>query len=168
MIDMLRQRRLSLAIAALVIAVDQITKTWALNALDDRTIDLIWTLRFNLAFNRGMAFSRGDALGPIIGVVALVVVIVFVTRAKTAGTRLGRIALGLIVGGALGNIADRLFRDDAWLRGAVVDFIDVQWWPIFNVADIGVTVGGVLFAISAYRNDRVRARASVAAEATEP
>ena len=46
--------------------------------------------------------------------------------------------------GRVGNLLDRLFREPGWLRGAVVDFIDLQWWPIFNVADICVTVGGAL------------------------
>jgi signal peptidase II len=164
MIEMLRQRRLTLAIAAVVIVIDQITKSWALRALDDRNVELIWTLRLNLAFNRGMAFSRGDGLGPVIGVVALVVVIVFVSRARTATTSVGRVAVGLIVGGALGNITDRLLRGEGWLRGAVVDFIDLQWWPIFNVADIGVVVGGALFAISAYRDDRRKPVAPAAVE----
>jgi signal peptidase II len=53
------------------------------------------------------------------------------------------LAVGLVVAGALGNIIDRLFRNEGWLRGKVVDFIDFQWFPIFNVADIAVNVGGV-------------------------
>ena len=61
-----------------------------------------------------------------------------------SSSRLYPVAVGLITGGAVGNLLDRLFREPGWLRGAVVDFIDVQWWPIFNVADIGVTVGGAL------------------------
>ena len=61
---------------------------------------------------------------------------------------LARVSAGLLIGGALGNLVDRVFRGDGWLHGAVVDFIDVQWWPIFNVADIGVTCGAVLFALS--------------------
>ena len=62
-------------IAAVVVLVDQLTKQWALNALADRNIDVVGSLRFNLAFNTGMAFSQGTGLGPIIGIVALVVVV---------------------------------------------------------------------------------------------
>lgn len=138
-----------LAVAALVIVLDQLTKHWALGALDGgRTIDLFWTLRFNLAFNTGMAFSRGGGFGPVIGVVALVVVVVIVLSLGNTSSRLGALAAGLLIGGAVGNIIDRLFRDEGWFRGAVVDFIDLQWFPIFNVADIGVTVGGVLLVLA--------------------
>ena len=52
-----------------------------------------------------------------------------------------------MVGGAIGNLLDRLFRGDAWLHGSVVDFIDFQWFPIFNVADMGVNIGGALFVL---------------------
>ena len=63
-------------------------------------------------------------------------------------------SVGLIVGGAVGNLLDRLFREPGWLRGGVVDFIDLQWWPIFNVADIAITVGGVLLLLSSLRPPR--------------
>jgi len=62
---------------------------------------------------------------------------------------LGQVAVGMVIGGALGNVADRLFRGDGWLHGSVIDFIDPQWWPIFNVADIGVVVGGILLVFGA-------------------
>lgn len=138
-----------LAVAAVVVVLDQLTKHWALDALDGgRTIDLFWTLRFNLAFNTGMAFSRGGGFGPVIGVVALIIVTVIVLSLGNTSTAIGAMAAGLLIGGALGNIVDRLFRDDGWFRGAVVDFIDLQWFPIFNVADIGVTVGGALLVLT--------------------
>ncbi len=139
-----RSLRVSLAVAAAVVVVDQLTKEWALDALADGPIDVVWTLRFNLAFNKGMAFSQGSGLGPIIGVVALCVIVGLLVSVGRSSSRLYPVAVGLITGGAVGNLLDRLFREPGWLRGAVVDFIDVQWWPIFNVADIGVTVGGAL------------------------
>jgi signal peptidase II len=139
-----RSLRGALAIAAAVVVVDQLTKEWALDALADGPIDVLWTLRFNLAFNKGMAFSQGTGLGPIIGVVALCVVVALLVSVGRSSSRLYPLAVGLITGGAVGNLLDRLFREPGWLRGAVVDFIDLQWWPVFNVADIGVTVGGAL------------------------
>lgn len=142
-----RSLRGPLALAALVVIADQLTKHWAVNSLDDRSIDVVWTLRLHLAFNSGMAFSRGDGLGPIIGVIALVVVVAFVVSLRRSGSRWSTIGVGLIVGGAVGNIVDRLFRDPGWLRGRVVDFIDLQWWPIFNVADIGITVGALMLLV---------------------
>ncbi len=139
----------ALVVAGIVIVLDQITKQWALSTLDDgHVIDLVWTLRFNLAFNTGMAFSQGAGLGPVIGVIALFVVVALLVSIGRATSRIYPFAVGLIAGGAIGNLLDRLFREPGWLRGAVVDFIDVQWFPIFNVADIAVTVGGTLLVLS--------------------
>ncbi len=64
------------------------------------------------------------------------------------------VAAGLVVGGALGNVADRLFRGPGWLAGGVVDFIDLQWFPIFNIADMAVNVGAVVYLISSARGNR--------------
>jgi signal peptidase II len=136
------------------VLLDQLTKEWALNALADGPIDVVWTLRFNLAFNKGMAFSQGTGLGPIIGVVALVVIVGLLVSIGRSTSRLYPLAVGLIVGGAIGNLLDRLFRAPGWFRGAVVDFIDLQWWPIFNVADIGVTVGGALLLLTSVLDSR--------------
>jgi signal peptidase II len=142
--------RLTLVVALVVVLIDQVTKAWALNALvDGRIIEIFWTLQFNLVFNNGMAFSRGTSLGPIIGVVALVVTFFLLRASIRTSSALAQCAFGLVVGGAIGNVVDRMFRDDAWMRGAVVDFIDLQWWPVFNVADMGVTIGaGMLVAHS--------------------
>ena len=131
--------------------VDQLTKRWALDELSDGNIDLIGSLRFNLAFNKGMAFSQGAGLGPIIGVVALLVVVGLLVSIGRSTSRLYPLAVGLIIGGAVGNLLDRLFRAPGWLRGGVVDFIDVQWWPIFNVADIAVVVGAVMLVVTTMR-----------------
>ena len=150
-----RSLRGPLLIAAVVVLVDQLAKHWALNALSGgRTIDVVGSLRFNLAFNRGMAFSQGAGLGPVIGVVALLVVVGLLVSIGRTGSRIYPLAVGLIIGGAVGNLLDRLFRDPGWLRGGVVDFIDLQWWPIFNVADIAITVGGGLLLVSSLRGSR--------------
>ena len=141
----------SLVVAAIVIVLDQLTKHWAINRLSDgRDIDVIGSLRFNLAFNSGMAFSRGEGLGPIIGVVAVVVVAVLLVGLRREGSRLGDIASGMVIGGALGNVVDRLFRGDGWFHGSVIDFIDLQWWPIFNVADMAITIGGLLLVYGSF------------------
>ncbi|TPW15296.1 MAG: lspA [Acidimicrobiaceae bacterium] len=145
-----RIARSSLLVALVVLVVDQLAKQWAVDALADGSErHVIWTLQWNLAYNTGMAFSRGRGLGPVIALVALLVVIVLVVSTARTESRVARFAAGLLIGGALGNLADRVFRGDGWLKGGVVDFIDFQWWPIFNVADIGVSVGAVLFALSA-------------------
>ncbi len=134
-------------VAVIVIVIDQLAKHWAVNRLSEGDIDLIGSLRFNLTYNSGMAFSRGEGLGPIIGVVAVVVVAVLLVGLRREGSRLGDIASGMVIGGALGNVVDRLFRGDGWFHGSVIDFIDLQWWPIFNVADMAITIGGVLLVL---------------------
>ena len=134
------------------IALDQITKAWADSALRDGDVDVVWTLRFRLAFNSGASFSMGPGYGPWIAAAALVIVAVLVWQGRTAPTRLAAVALALIVGGAVGNVLDRAFRGDSGVfGGSVIDFIDLQFWPIFNVADTGVVVGAVLLIISAFR-----------------
>jgi signal peptidase II len=145
-------RARSLLVAAIVIAVDQFTKWWALTALDpDHPTHVVWTLQLALSYNSGMAFSRGRGLGPVIGVAARVIIVVFVLKLRAVKGRLATVASGLVIGGALGNICDRLFRSGGFLRGKVVDFIDFQWWPVFNVADMAITIGGVLLVFSMSR-----------------
>jgi len=149
-------RRLWLLVATIVV-VDQLSKHWALNRLSGgRTIDIVGSLRFNLAFNKGMAFSQATGAGPIIGALGFVVIIGIVLWLRRSAQGLAAIAAGMIVGGAIGNLVDRLLRGDAWLRGAVVDFVDLQWFPIFNVADSAISVGAMLMIIASFRKTPVR------------
>jgi signal peptidase II len=79
------------------------------------------------------------------------VVVVLLRYASHATSRLALVGIGLVVGGAVGNLLDRILRaGDGFLQGGVVDFIDAQWWPIFNIADIGVVVGAVLLVIGTW------------------
>ena len=134
------------------ILADQLTKNWAEANLDTRDIDVVWTLRFHLAYNNAAAFSLGSGYGPWIALAALVVVGVLVWQGRTITTRLGAVALALIVGGAVGNVYDRAFRGDSgFFHGSVIDFIDLRWWPIFNVADIGVVCGAILLVVASLR-----------------
>ena len=146
---MMKTSRMSLLISAVIVLLDQISKAWALRDLaDGRIIHVIWTMQFNLTFNRGMAFSRGTGIGPIIGVIALVVVVLLLLSLRRADNALTRVATGLIIGGAVGNILDRLFRGSGWMRGAVIDFIDFQWWPVFNVADMAIMIGAATMMVA--------------------
>ncbi len=140
--------RAPIAIAVGVVVLDQLTKHWAVTWLGDDIIEVVWTLQFNLAFNNGMAFGQGQGLGPVIAVVATLVIVYLLVSLRTEGNRMSTIGMGLLIGGAAGNLVDRLFRGDAWLRGAVVDFIDFQWFPIFNIADIAVNVGAALLILN--------------------
>jgi signal peptidase II len=136
---------------AVVIVLDQLTKHWSLNALNaGRTIAIFWTLQLNLVFNSGMAFSQGQGAGRIIGVLAIGVVIGLLMSLRKPMTMTTVIGTGLLIGGACGNILDRMFRGDGWMSGAVVDFIDLQWFPVFNVADSAVTVGAGFLILGAF------------------
>jgi signal peptidase II len=153
-----RAWRAPVAIAVGVVIVDQLTKHWAVTSLgSDREIDLVWTLRLNLAFNNGMAFGQGQGFGPVIGVIATIVIVYLLVSLRSEASTMSTIGMGLLIGGAAGNLIDRLFRgDDGFLRGAVVDFIDFQWFPIFNVADMAVNVGAVLLILSSVLSARAQ------------
>jgi len=145
----MKTSRMSLLISAVIVLLDQVSKAWALRDLaDGRIIHVIWTMQFNLTYNRGMAFSRGTGIGPIIGVIGLVVVALLLLSLRRADNTLTRVATGLIIGGAVGNILDRLFRGSGWMRGAVIDFIDFQWWPVFNVADMAIMIGAATMMVA--------------------
>ncbi len=143
------------AVGGLVLIIDQLTKHWAVNRLSNgRVIDVVGSLRFNLLYNTGAAFSlgSGSGMGPWISVIAIGVV-VFLALGHTSRFTLGATAAGLIAGGAVGNLADRALRGDAgFLHGAVIDFIDLQWWPVFNIADAGVVVGAALLVLASFKN----------------
>ena len=131
-------------VAATALAVDQLTKAWAIERLPGDPIDVIWTLRLAVTTNTGAAFSLAGGAGPLIAILALGVVVFLLWQGRAINSRLGAVALGLILGGALGNLADRAFRGDGFFNGGVIDFIDLQWWPVFNVADSCVVIGGFL------------------------
>lgn len=135
-----------------VLVLDQVTKWWALRALSGETIDLFWTIRFRLVYNTGAAFSQGEDLGPVLALLVVAVVILLVRLAARSRDRLSRLVIGAVIGGALSNLADRVFRaEDGLLSGAVVDFVDLQWWPVFNLADAAIVVGGVAIVLRGWR-----------------
>lgn len=140
------------AAAALVVALDQLSKQWALSVLADGPIDLVGSLRLRLTFNDGAAFSIGRGRTTLIALVGLTIVGVIIRLGLRAEHRLWAIGIGVVLGGALGNLADRAFRaGDGLLGGRVVDFIDLQWWPVFNVADVSLWVGIGLVLVAGWR-----------------
>jgi len=148
------KRLLAWVLAAFVVVLDQITKQLAVSRLADGAVDVIWTLRFRLTYNSGMAFGAGSSLGPLIAIGAFVVVM-FLAKSISGQPRLvNQVAVGVLVGGAIGNLVDRLFRSPGFLRGAVVDFIDFGWFPVFNVADIAINVGAALLILSVLTDSR--------------
>lgn len=154
------------AIFGVVLAVDQATKQWALSRLSDgRIVEVVGSLQLQLTWNTGASFSVGSdlELGPYIAVLALVVVGWLLLTGHTV-SRLGAVAAGMVAGGAVGNLVDRALRtgpygaDVGFMGGAVVDFIDVQWWPIFNVADMGVVGGAILLVLASIVHGDPKAR----------
>jgi signal peptidase II len=138
----------AVAVAALVVVVDQLTKWWALDRLSSGPIHVIGTLDLELSRNTGASFSlfQGKALFLVPVAVVLVAVLgVLAWRAPTTGRAA---VFGLIIGGALGNLSDRLFRGD---HGAVVDFVALHFWPTFNVADASIVVGCAFLLVSLAR-----------------
>lgn len=150
-----RHRGTFAAAAAVVVALDQLTKQWALSALSEGPIDLVGSLRLKLVFNDRAAFSLGGDNATVIALIGLAVVAVIIRMGIRADRRPWALGLGIVLGGALGNLADRAFRaGDGLLGGRVVDMVDLQWWPVFNLADAALWVGiGVL--VLASRRDTV-------------
>ena len=141
---------LLLGVAAVVLLLDQLSKAWVVSELaDGRVIDLVGSLRLRLTMNYGSAFSIANGRGALISLLALAVVAVLLRTGRHARSPAMAVALGLVVGGAIGNLLDRAFRaGEGFLGGGVVDFIDLQWWPVFNLADSAIVVGAItLFAV---------------------
>jgi len=135
--------RVSVVAGLLTLLVDQLTKNWARDSLaGEPPVEVIGSwLRFTYAENPGAAFSIFTGSGRTIGLIAIGVVVFLLVLIGKSTRRSEAIGLGLILGGALGNLTDRMTRADGFLDGSVVDWID--WWfiPTFNVADAALNVG---------------------------
>ena len=140
--------------AVLAYGADRITKIWAEATLPAGPIDLVpgvLTLRFTT--NSGGAFSIGQrAPWFFVGVTAIVVAIILATSFRHTSRIVGA-SLGLVLGGALGNLTDRAIRGSG-MRGRVVDFIDFHVWPVFNLADSAIVIGAVLLAWAGLREKK--------------
>jgi signal peptidase II len=162
-----RRRRAALslfAVALVAYGLDRLTKVWAEATLPGDPIEVIpgvLTLRFTE--NSGGAFSIGrSAPWFFVGVSSIVCLAIVVTAFRHTDRWVGA-ALGLVLGGALGNLTDRVIRGPA-LEGHVIDFVDLHVWPVFNVADSAVVVGALVLAWLGFRDREGRARE--AADAT--
>ncbi len=142
--------RFTLIMASVILVADHLSKWWAQSHLEagicspETCLTVFGTrLRFHLVYNTGAAFSLGEGFGWLIAPLAFVMAGGLLLVARQTSDRASLIALGLVIGGALGNMVDRVMRaEDGLFSGGVVDFIDFQFWPVFNVADMAV-VGGV-------------------------
>jgi signal peptidase II len=141
----------AVAVAVAVVAADQLTKWWAVERLSSGPVHIIGSLDLELARNSGASFSLFQGKGFILALVAVVLIAVLAVMIWQAPTTGRAVALGLILGGAIGNLSDRLFRGD---HGSVVDFVALHFWPTFNLADTCVVVGCGLLLISLVRTSR--------------
>jgi signal peptidase II len=152
--------RRGLLIASAVLVLDQVSKQWILRSVMNppQLVEIMPMFNLVLTWNRGVSFglfAMGTDLGPwILSILALVIVAVLLVWLRAAEGKLIAVALGLIVGGAIGNVIDRV------IYGAVVDFLDVYWgsyhWPAFNVADSGITVGAILLVADSLFSGRTQ------------
>ncbi len=157
---------LVLGTAAAVLALDRGTKIWAEHSFSVHPRDVIdGVLTFRFTTNSGGAFSMGDQAPLLFAIAAIVVCAAIAVTAFRARPALHAVALGLILGGALGNLFDRAFRGSG-LSGRVVDFIDLHAWPVFNLADAAIVSGAALLAVQAFREQR-SAKGHAIAEAAD-
>ena len=135
-----------LGVAVVVFALDLITKVLAVAHIDPRDpISIIGdTVTLTLVRNPGAAFSMATGMTWVLTIVAIAVVIGVVKIGRTLQSGWWALGLGLVLGGALGNLVDRIFRSPGPLQGHVVDFVSVGWWPVFNVADSAIVCGAIL------------------------
>ena len=142
---------LLVGLAAAVAVIDQVTKVIALGALDRHTyVPLVGEyLGFRLVFNPGAAFSMATGSTWLFTVITLIVVVVILRYARRLNSLPWAIALGMLLGGAIGNLIDRIFRDPGPFRGHVVDFISYYDWFVGNVADIGIVVAALMICVLA-------------------
>ena len=141
-----RQLRLLLSVAAVVLALDIVTKVLAVKLLKPgQPVSIIGdTVTWTLVRNSGAAFSMATGYTWMLTVIATGVVVGIFWMGRRLVSPWWAIGLGMILGGATGNLVDRFFRSPGPLQGHVVDFLSIGWWPVFNVADPSVVGGAIL------------------------
>ena len=149
----LRLFALLVGVGLLTLVLDQGSKVWALAALTPgEPRDLLGpVLRLNLIRNAGAAFSLGDGVTWLLTIVALGIVVWVGRAALRVGHRWWAVTLGMLLGGAIGNLIDRILREPGFGRGHVVDFIDYFGLFIGNIADIAIVAAAVIGALLALR-----------------
>jgi signal peptidase II len=134
--------------ALAIIVLDQATKQLALSGLDDGPVDLInGALTLRLTYNSGGAFGLLPGLPGFFLIATVVVVVAILLWVRRIEDYRWMVPLGMVLGGGVGNLTDRIVRTT---EGRVVDFIDLHWWPVFNLADASIVIGvGLILLLSA-------------------
>jgi signal peptidase II len=147
-------------VAVLVLALDIVSKVSVVATLSNRTpIRLLGgflTLRVDR--NPGAAFSLGTSMTLVFSAIAISVIVVILRTSRRIRSLPWAVTLGLLLGGATGNLGDRIFRYPGIFRGYVVDWIQVPHWPVFNLADSAIVCGGILAVLLSARGVRLDGR----------
>jgi signal peptidase II len=141
------------AVGFVVYLLDQGTKALAVAHLEDRPPVRVvgGLLQLELVRNPGAAFSTGTSYTIVLSLVALTATVVVLVLARRLRNRFWAFGLGCLLGGVLGNLTDRVFREPSVLRGHVVDFIALPHWPVFNIADMSINIAAAVIIIQALR-----------------
>jgi len=146
-----------LVVAAAVLALDIATKATVVATLSDRApVRLLGGfLKLRVDRNPGAAFSFAPSLTILFSLIAITVIVVILRSSRRIRNLPWAITLGLLLGGATGNLIDRIFRSPGLFRGWVVDWIQVPHWPVFNLADSAIVCGGILAVLLSARGIRL-------------
>lgn len=145
-----------LSVGVAIVALDQASKAAALAAMEfgeSRPV-IEGVFHWTLQSNPGAAFGLFQRLPVLFTILAFAISIGILVFARRIPDRLNAVALGLVLGGAVGNLVDRIARPPGFMRGHVIDFIDLRVWPVFNVADSAIVVGAALLVLASSRADR--------------
>ena len=141
------------AIVAAVVVLDQVTKSWIVATHSSVPLEIVGhDIEFQVARNPGGAFSTFTNATIVLAVLAIGLSVWLVRTLRRSTDRATIVTLSLVLGGALGNLSDRVFRSPGVLRGRVVDFVKVGSFPSFNVADSAITVGALLLVLMSFRS----------------
>ena len=158
------------ALAAFVIAADQLSKWWAeANLGGGKNIPIIGDLlSFQLVYNPGAAFSLAEEYTWVLTIIAALAVVAITWYAWTVQSRAWAVALGMLLGGAITHLGDRLFREPGFARGHVVDFINYNGYFIGNIADIALVGGAVMIVVISIMGISAKPEPVVASDADAP
>lgn len=148
---MIRRYLIGLGIASAVVVADLLTKRYAALNFDGNPVEVIpGFFGFTFVENPGGAFGMFQNGGVVIGIAAVIITLVVLVVLAAERPMAETVALGLVVGGAVGNLVDRFARGDGIIDGAVIDWVELWWIPTFNIADTSVTVAVALLLIHAW------------------
>ncbi|HEX5696052.1 MAG TPA: signal peptidase II [Acidimicrobiia bacterium] len=150
---LIRRYLIGLGIATAIVVADLLTKRYAALNFDGNPVEIIpGFFGFTFVENPGGAFGMFQNGGVIIGIAAVIITLVVLVALASERPMAETVALGLVIGGAVGNLVDRFARGDGIIDGAVIDWVELWWIPTFNIADSSVTVAVALLLIHAWRS----------------